>query len=314
MYVNPMLQLGITLRQLEYFVATVELGTFSAAAAHFHISQTAISLAISELERALDVQVLLRRRAKGPSLTAAGAQLLVDARQVLGHAGELQSSARGIGQHISGRLVVGSFPTITPYVMGRIIEGLPRRHPGLEIDFVEDSVEGLQQRLADGACEAALMYDIGIGPGVTTTPLYSCCPYAVLPKGHSLATRDSIRLAEIIEEPMIMIDMPPSAEFFIGLLGDAGYSPDIRHRSNSVETVRSLVGRGLGWSILIHRPVPDRSYDGTQVVGVNLEDIGGPVDVLLVRSADARPTRRVEAFTQFCRDSCSHAANPFWSG
>jgi len=81
-----------------------------------------------------------------------------------------------------------------------------------------------------------------------------------------------------------------------------------------VETVRSLVGRGLGWSILIHRPVPDRSYDGTQVVGVNLEDIGGPVDVLLVRSADARPTRRVEAFTQFCRDSCSHAANPLWSG
>ncbi|WP_327099040.1 LysR family transcriptional regulator [Nocardia vinacea] len=293
-----MKSLDVTLRQLEYFVATVERGTLSAAAAEFHVSQTAVSLAISQLEKALGVQVLVRRPAKAPALTAAGRQLLGDARQVLGHVGELESAVRTIGQDISGQLSIGCFPTITPFVMGRILEEVPIRYPELEIDLVEDTVEGLQRRLADGLCDLAIMYDIGLGSDVTTLPLYSCPPYAVLPAGHRFATRRTVALSELIDEPMVMIDMPPSLEFFTGRIAEAGYAPDIRFRTRSVETVRTFVGRGMGWAVLLHRPGTERSYDGSAVASVDLEGMGAPVDVLLVMNSSARMTRRARAFAE----------------
>ncbi|WP_326835293.1 LysR family transcriptional regulator [Amycolatopsis rhabdoformis] len=292
----------VTLRQLEYFVATVELGTLSAAAAHFHISQTAVSLAITQLEKALDVQVLVRRPAKPPTPTAAGRQLLTDARRVLSDAGELESAVRTVGQEVSGRLAVGCFPTITPFVMGRLLEALQERHPDLSIDLVEDSVRGLQRKLTEGACDVAIMYDIGLEPGITTVPLYSCPPYAVLPADHPLAHHTSVRAADLIHEPLIMIDLPPSADFFADLLTRAGHTPDIRFRTRSVETVRALVGRGRGWAILLHRPAVPHSYDGREVAAVPLSDVGAPIDVLLARATHSRPTRRALAFSHLCRE------------
>jgi DNA-binding transcriptional LysR family regulator len=293
-------RLRVTLRQLEYLVATVEHGTFSAAAQHLHISQTAVSLAVADLERALDVQVLIRRKAKGPALTPAGRELLADARRVLVHAGELEDSARGVGQQVAGRLVVGCFPTITPYVMARILDGFPRRYPRVEVDLLESSVDGLQDALVDGRCEAAIMYDIGIRPGVVSRSLYRIPPHAVLPATHPLAGRDSVALHEIAAEPMVMIDMPPSVDFFTALLTRAGHPPNIRHRTAGVESVRSLVARGLGWSMLLHRPAVDLSYEGLEVAHVAVGDLDALVDVLLVMPAGVRPTRRVRALADYC--------------
>ena len=72
-----------TLRQLEYFVAVAEAGSVTAAAAAVHLSQSAMSTALADLERALDVQLLLRHHARGVTLTAAGEQLVVASRQLL---------------------------------------------------------------------------------------------------------------------------------------------------------------------------------------------------------------------------------------
>lgn len=309
-----MLFAQVTLRQLEYFVATVELGTFAAAAARFHVSPAAVSLSATDMEKALGVQLLVRRRAKGPTLTPAGVQVLMDARRVLAHAGDLESAARSVGQQIGGRLVIGCFPTISPYILGRILEGVPQRHPGLEIEFVEDTVEGLQRRLREGSCEVAIMYDIGIEPGIDITPLYPCAPYAVLPRSHPVAADGSVRIASLIDEPMIMIDMPPSAEFFLSLLERAGHRPWVRHRANGIETVRSLVGRGMGWSLLLHRPQTDVSYDGSNVLSAALSDLTATIDVVAARPADVKPTRRVEAFIAYCLEELDvpspHTAAP----
>jgi DNA-binding transcriptional LysR family regulator len=293
-------QLGLTLRQLEYFVSTVELGTFSAAAEAFHISQTAISLAVTELERTLGVQLLVRRPAKGPALTAVGRDLMPGFRRVLLEARELEADAVGGGNDVSGTVTVGSFPTVTPYVMGRVLEGVPSRHPGLTVELVEDSVEGLQKRLRDGACDVAVLYDLGVDEDLITTPLYSCTPHLLLPASHRLAGRSSVAIEEVIDEPMIAIDLPPSLDYFLGVLGRTGHTPRIRYRAGAIETVRTLVGRGLGWSLMLHRPITDVCYDGGRVVTVSLTGVDERVDVLLARSAEVRLTARVEAFTQFC--------------
>jgi DNA-binding transcriptional LysR family regulator len=295
----------VTLRQLEYFVGSAELGTFSAAAEHFHVSQTAVSLALADLERTIGVQLLVRRRPHAPVLTPAGRELLIRARRVLFEANEFESQAASAGADVVGTVVVGSFPTVTPYVMGRVLERLPERYPGLAVELVEDSVHGLQQRLRDGLCDVAIMYDIGIENGMSTTPLYRCSPHIVLAADHPLAGEQAVGIDQIIGEPMILVDLPPSVEYFFGVLGRAGYTPDVRYRAGAIETIRSLVGRGMGWSMLLHRPATEMSYDGGRVVHLPLRDIDEHVDVLLVQADAAHPTARTRAFADHCRRTLS---------
>ncbi|HEY2314430.1 MAG TPA: LysR family transcriptional regulator, partial [Streptosporangiaceae bacterium] len=79
-----------TLRQLEYFVAVAETGSVSRAAARVHLSQSAMSTAIADLERLLSVQLVMRHHAKGITLTAAGSELLHEARRLLSQSEDLQ--------------------------------------------------------------------------------------------------------------------------------------------------------------------------------------------------------------------------------
>jgi DNA-binding transcriptional LysR family regulator len=295
----------VTLRQLEYFVGSAEHGTFSAAAQHFHVSQTAVSLAIADLERALGVQLLVRRRPHAPVLTPSGRELLVRARRVIAEVNEFETEAASAGADVVGTIVVGSFPTITPYVMGRILERLPARYPGLKVELVEDSVQGLQQRLRNGQCDVSIMYDIGIENGVSTTSLYRCSPHVVLAADHPLAGERAVEIDQIIGEPMILVDLPPSVEYFLGVLGRAGYTPTVRYRAGAIETIRSLVGRGMGWSMLLHTPATEMSYDGGRVVHLPIRDLDEHVDVLLVRADATQPTARMQAFADHCRQTLS---------
>ncbi|MGH3367291.1 MAG: LysR family transcriptional regulator [Nocardioidaceae bacterium] len=298
---------GFSLRQLEYFIAVANTGTMSAAAGQFHVSQSAVSLAVGQMERTLGVQLFLRRRSKGLSLTPAGSQLLTDARRLLEHAGELQASARSLGQELTGRLVVGCFPTLTPFLMGRMLEEFPRRHPGVVVDFLEGSVAQLQDWLLDGRCEAALMYDIGIGPGIRTTVLHRSRPYVLLPAAHRLARRKAVWLRELAAEPLVMIDMPPSEQHLTEMLTNAGVTPHIRHRTTSFESVRSLVARGAGYGLLIQRPALASSYEALPLATLEIRDDIAEVPVLLATPAAGRLTRRAQAFVEFCTDAFASA-------
>ena len=71
-----------TLRQLAYFVATAEAGTTSGAADRLYVSQSALSSGLDDLEAALDVQLMLRRKGRGIDLTETGRRVMVRAREL----------------------------------------------------------------------------------------------------------------------------------------------------------------------------------------------------------------------------------------
>lgn len=247
--------LRISLRQLEYFVAVAGRGTMSAAAEECLVSQSAISLAVTQLERALGVQLFLRQRSKGLTLTQAGEQVLVDARRLLGLAEELQSTARSLGQELAGRLVVGCYPTLTPYIMPITLDAFAHTHAGIEIEFVEGSVSELHELLSNGTCEVALMYDIGFQPELTAVTLYTIQPHVILPPDRRFAPLEKVSLADLADDPMIMLDMPPSEEHFRSVFREAGVTPKVARRTVSAESVRALVACGAGYSVLLQRSI-----------------------------------------------------------
>ncbi len=289
-----------SLRQLRYFVTVAEAGTMAAAAERHHISQSAISLAITQLEQALGVQLFLRRKSRGIALTDAARRVLPEARSLLAHAGEVQSTALSLGQTLSGELTVGCFPTLTPFVLPDILSRFPREHPGVTLQLFEGSVAETSGRLLDGTCDLALLYDLGLPEEISKTLLYRVRPYVLLAADHRLAAPGPIALAELRDEPMVMLDMPPSAEMFRQVLATGGVEPDVRFVSTHFESVRSLVASGIGYSMLLQRPAADFTYAGPPLVHREITDDVLAIDVVLAHAREARLTRRGQAFATYC--------------
>jgi len=292
----------LNLRQLDYFIAAAETGTMTAAAERLHISQSAISAGLAGLERQLGVQLLLRTKAKGLTLTYAGQRLLPAAHALLARADELRLGMADVGTQPAGELRVGCFTTIAPFLLPGLMESFTKVFPQVVVHFLEGSLKELQEYLLQGRCELALLYDTDIQPGVAYDLLHEAQPHVLLPADDRLAGQDVVRPADLAGRDMVMLDVPPSQHYFRGILAELGVAPIIRHSSMNFEMVRCLVARGVGYSLLVQRPVTDLSYEGLPLVIRSLDRRVRPVRVVLAHAEGALLTRRASVFAEFCRD------------
>jgi DNA-binding transcriptional LysR family regulator len=296
-----------TLRQLEYFVAAAETGTLSGAAARCHVSQAGIALAVTDLERALGVQLLLRRKAKGVTLTPAGQRVLADARALLGQAEELESTAEASGGQLAGRLRMGCYTVLAPFFVPPLLDTFAAEHPLLRLDVVEDAQPELQRLLLDGAIEVALLYDRGLHPDIDHRLVKRLRPYVLLSADHRLARNSQVRLADLADEPLIRLDLPPMTQGSEVSAAGRGAGASAWYRTPNLELVRCLVGRGLGYAVLVQHPLTEITYDGRRVTALPIADDVPDVSVVLAHPRGAQLTRRAEALGQFCRAILSAA-------
>ncbi|OYD71288.1 LysR substrate-binding domain-containing protein [Rhodococcus sp. OK302] len=294
-----------TIRQLAAFVAVAETGTISAAAERMHLSPSAMSASITELERALKVQLCVRRRAFGVQLTPTGEFVLLRARALLKQAGELESDALGTSGTISGPIAIGCYPALGPTVLPSMIAGFTREYPATAVEFREDTQNRLQAQLENGELDLAIVYDLDLSTELRMLPLSTREPLIVLGAEHPLAASDrQIHLPELAEFPMVLLDAPPSTKHALDVCRAGGFVPDVAYRTANFETARAFVGRGLGWTLLLQRPSLDVTYEGLEVV---VKTIGSPVvpsvNVVLAWHQDARLSRVARAFIEFVSQS-----------
>ena len=253
---------GYTLRQLAYFVAVAEAGSISAAAVKLHVTPTAVASALTDLERVLRTQLMVRRKAHGVVLTPTGTFLSERASALLRDADELELAAAGGGTELAGPLCLGCYVTIAPTIVPTLMEWIATNHPKVELTVVTGSQDELPRQLVAGALDLAIGYDIALPDGLDSVLLYRAPAYVLLPHGHALAARDVVPMTELADEPMILLDIPPAAQHTLLLFERAGVVPRITQRTSDFELTRALVARGFGYSILIQRPAVDRSYEG----------------------------------------------------
>lgn len=303
----------LSLRQLEYVVAVAEAGSVTRAAARLHVSQSAVSMAIADLEHTLGVQLLVRRP-RGVIASAVGRRVLADARRLLSGVGDLQNAAREEHESMSGQLAVGCYSTLAPIVLPPVIATFSQHHPDVDLRFVEGSNDALQEKLRHGELDLALMYHYGpdlfapsndlVRSRVLHTP-----PYVLLPDGHGLVHEDDITLSDLKDEPLILFDLPPGGEYFRSLFVAEGLFPNVRFRTSSFEMVRALVARGLGYSLLSQRTTVQLSYEGRTFHTRPLAGAHGGLDVDVVQLAHARPTLRAQEFVKECHRALEEEAD-----
>jgi DNA-binding transcriptional LysR family regulator len=292
---------GISLTQLRYFIRVAERESMTRAAEDLYVAQSAVSSAVAHLEKELGVQLFIRRHAKGLILTAAGKELLLRARQTLTALAESLESIAGEAQAFWGPLHVVCFSPIAPFYLPSILAGLKRDHPGLEVHVTEAVAGEVGEYLESGRAEVALTYDLALGDGIDRDVLAEIHPYAALPAAHRLAGETSVKLADLVDEPMILVDLPFSRDYFIGVFTERGLQPNVQYRSSSYETVRAMVAQDHGYSLLHQRPATDSTYAGGRVVAVPLADEVRPLRVVVASLQSMRMSRRAGAFAERCR-------------
>lgn len=302
----------LTLRQLEYFIAAADAGSVTAAAERLHLSQSALSMALSDLERSVKVQLFVRDR-RGVRLTPVGQEVLIDARRLVAGVADLPNTAAEFQGSMSGSLVVGCYSTLSPLLLPPVLAEFATAHPDVELSIVEGSQTMLEEQLRSGILDVALMYDYEhtnfTGErGLLGQPVASSPPYVLLPEGHPLTRHQQVPLESLVEEPLILFDLPRGGDYFLSLFADARLEPRVRYRTESYELVRSLVARGLGYSILSQRTRIKVSYERRRFETRDLAGNYPGLTVHAVRLDWMQPTRRARAFIEACRNCWSRSA------
>ncbi|MCP5074835.1 MAG: LysR family transcriptional regulator [Rhodobacteraceae bacterium] len=294
--------LRYSLRQLEYFVATAEHSSVADAARHLNVSQPSISKAISKIEEQFSVQLFIRHHARGVSLTQAGERLLLDARGLLSYADDLQKNVRESSSIVGGTLNVACFVAIAPVFMPAILADFSQIYPGVDVRLFEGDQDEMFEGLANGKFDLAICYDSVLPPGIITKRLATFEPYVLLPANHPQAGQDCVSLASLVNEHFILLDVPPSRDYFLNMFRQNGLDVRVAFSSPSLEMVRGLVGRNWGYSLLVTRPYFDHTYDGQSVVGLPICEKVEDGILEIAQLEQIRPTRVMAVFSEFCLD------------
>lgn len=303
----------ITLRQLEYFVAVCESGSVSAGAERSHVSQSAMSAALAGLERALGTDLLQRHR-RGVTLTPGGAELLARIRSILAEVDDLHTIASDIGGALSGPLRVGCYSTLAPALMPKTIEGFVRHNPDVALSFFEGSDMELLSALSRGECELVITYDYAEAHfaepnAMNRIPLTGAPPKALVPTEHPLA-EGPVSLADLAIEPLILLDLYPSAEYFLKLFVDRGHEPIVRFRSKSNQLVMNLVAEGLGCAVLTQLGSGGDVVAGGGATVKAFSDDLPALPIVAFHPAGVRLTRRARTFLDSCRVALGATSEP----
>ncbi|MDR7126804.1 LysR family transcriptional regulator [Pseudotabrizicola sp. 4114] len=294
--------LRFTLRQLEYLVAVGDAGSIAVAAERVNVSSPSISAAIAHLEHEFGLQLFVRRHAQGLSLTSAGRQVCDHARQILAQAGQLNDLAGSITQTVQGRLHVGGLITFAQVILPQLRRSFTDLHPQVEFHQSEGDQPDLYDGLRKATLDAALGYDLDIPADLDFVPLASLTPYAVLAVTHPLAGNDTVTPQDLAAYPMVLLDLPLSADYFLSCFHAAGLKPRIVERTRDMGVMQSLVGQGFGYSIANIRPWSDRSPDGQPLRFVPLTGGVRPMQLGLILTMGAQSALTVRAFVAHCHD------------
>jgi len=146
----------ISLKQIHYALAVQRHLHFKRAAEACNISQSALSTALSEMEKQLGFQVFERDNRK-VLVTPLGQQALARAQSIELQVEDLEKLADSQREPLSTPLSLGVIPTIGPYLLPRVLPALQDQYPHLKLDLMEDQSAEVLDQLRRGALDAAIV-------------------------------------------------------------------------------------------------------------------------------------------------------------
>jgi len=196
-------------------------------------------------------------------------------------------------------LRVGTLHTFGPYLLPSILRELENTLGPVAFDLHEGDQRHLLELLRAGIIDLAFVYDIDLGSDVVSKSISDIEPYVLLAEGDALSSQTAISLSDLVDKPMVLLDAPPSGDYFLSLFAKTG-EPHIAYRAQSFEMVRGMVAHGLGYSLLATKPASSMSYDGKALVMRPISDDVGTSSLVIAERRNAIHNDTTGAFLQMC--------------
>jgi len=239
----------MTLQELKYLVALADHGHFGRAAEACFITQSTLSTQIKKLEDFLGV-TLFDRSLKRVTPTPIGREILQAARNIVEESERIRELARHAQDPMARTIHLGVIPTLGPYYLPHALTLVHKRHPGLRLLLREEMTSQIFEHLVDGKLDAGLLALPVTDDSLRVEPLFYEPFYAALPAGHPLAKRDVLKVADIMAEKLLLLDEGHCLRDQALDVCGAGSRGREEVRATSLETLRQMVGMGLGLTLL----------------------------------------------------------------
>lgn len=239
----------ITLRQIQYFVGTAETGQISQAANQLNISQSAITIAIRQLEAALGASLFIRQP-NGMVLTETGQHFLTHAYEIL-RSVDVALEIRHWDSGLSGTLNLAATYTIMSYFLPAKLHNFAKLYPNIHIKLNELSRSEIECGLLDGSIDLAVLISSNVKhEDIAVRHLFDSKRQLWLSPEHALSAREVVDLRDLANEDYVMLTVDEAANVAEQYWQHNDLSPKVLLRTASIEAVRSMVGYNHGITIL----------------------------------------------------------------
>lgn len=263
--------MNLNLRQVRAFLAVARLGSFTRAAQELHLSQPALTVQIRQLEEEFGI-TLFDRNTRSVEITRAGLDLVQRLKRIQEDLEDVVAQTRDLAAGVRGTVRLACLQSFASTVLPRAVRQFRQQHPG--IGFAIKDVSG--NRIL--AMVRANEVDFGITemppdePQIEFIALAQARLQVVLPPAHPLCSHVAVRLSDLVDVPLILMDRETSARRLVDrAFAMAGCSPRVSCEVVALATALAMVRLGDGVTVL---PVAER--DASMHSGVVIRPIDGP--------------------------------------
>ncbi|AFJ03132.1 Hydrogen peroxide-inducible genes activator [Methylophaga frappieri] len=239
-----------TLRQLQYLSAVVEEKHFGKAAEKCFVTQSTLSAGIQDLEDLLET-ALLERTNRKVLTTPMGEEIARRARQILSQTDDLVDLAHSANNPLAGRIRIGVIPTISPFLLPRVLPTVRKQLPQLEVLLVEDQSERLLEQIEAGTIDVAVLAFPFNTRNLSTQIFTAERFWVALPKNHALSQQKQIAPDMLpVGELLLLADGHCMREHALSACQLPVTSQRKSFQATSLYTLIEMVASGLGITLI----------------------------------------------------------------
>lgn len=284
-----------TIRALRYFVAAVDAGSITAAAEQLHVVPSAVLAAVNQVEESFGLTLTTRQRSKGITLTTTGQLVLPQVRELLDRYAALLTDADDMRTQLTGTVRIGYYAPVAPAFLPSLAKHLRANGANIEVEYIACDNRTARLGLTTGQFDMIICLDEGPTARVEYKPLLKVFAYVLVSRCDPLAKRSSVSIDALEGRDLVLLDLPGVSEYYRRALETGGVDHRVVSTATSLEMVRSLVGAGIGCSLLHMRPKTDITYSGDRVAAIPIRPAVEPLTIVTGQLL-GNPRKAVQAF------------------
>lgn len=246
--------MAMDVRRMLALAEVARTGSLTATAKNFNLTVSAVSQQIRQLELEAG-QALIERRARGATLTEAGWAVAKHAERVERVLASAHEEIRELSELRSGRLKLGTVPTVTESFLPIAISRFRAEHPDIELSIHSAQQSDLSRMLESREVELAITWESAAGESrrdhnIQTRPILKDPSMLLAPAGNPLASRSSVQMSQLRNERWIIRTSPSVLHVLTQACKTADFEPIVSFEARSYQEVQAMVAIGMGIALV----------------------------------------------------------------